>query len=304
MPGVEVPKPTWSTSSFIVYAGGFTVLGASAGALAYLSSRFGDGAFVAWTLLPLAVLYAIAHGYRRRAEWLPAGLFIVADMVVWIVFVGALEAWWGWLPGSVEAPFDGWHWGLWLIALAVIATAFVDLAQFHFPLLVIFPVVLAWYLVVDVLSGGGSWAAVLTLGVALVYLAIGSTLDGGPRRPYAFWVHVVSGLLAGGALLYWWHSSTLDWALVAAIAIVFVGIARGTGRSSWAVLGVAGFLAAAFYFAAKWSNVAFLPILTPDEPAEPESTREWVAPLVFGVVGFFLVLVGLSARDRREEPAA
>ena len=93
-------KPTWSTSSFVLYVGGLTVLGASAGALAFLSSRYGDAAFVAWTLLPLAVLFAIAHGFRLRDEWLAAGLFIAADMVVWIVFLGAIEAWFGWLPDA------------------------------------------------------------------------------------------------------------------------------------------------------------------------------------------------------------
>ena len=142
----------------------------------------------------------------------------------------------------------------------------------------------------------------LTLFVGLVYLAIGANLDGGARRPYGFWVHVVAGLLVGGALLYWWHSSTLDWALVAATAILYVGMARATRRSSWAVLGIAGFLAATAYFAAQWSNIASVPLLEPQGAGEP--VREWVPPLVFGVVGLFLVLLGLSARDRADEPAA
>lgn len=298
---VDVRKPTWSTSSFVLYVGGVTVLGASAGALAFLSSSYGDAAFVAWTLLPLVMLYAIAHDFRRRGEWLAAGLFIVVDMVVWIVFLGALEAWFGWLPDPDKPPFDGWHWGLWLLLVVVIVTAFVDLSQFHFPLLVVFPTVLGWFLIVDVLSGGGGWAAVLTLFIGLVYVAIGAGLDGGPRRPYGFWVHAVAGALIGGALLYWWHSSTLDWALVAATGIVYVAMARATRRSSWAVLGVAGFLAATSYFGAKWSNMAAFPILEPQGAGEP--VREWVPPLVFGIVGLFLVLLGLSARDRTEEPA-
>jgi hypothetical protein len=244
----------------------------------------------------------IAQAYRRQGEWLVAGLFIAADMVVWIVFLRAILLWFGWLPDLADGSFDGWHWGLWLLIVVVIATAFVDMAQFRFPLLVVFAVVPAWFLVVDVLSGGGSWAAVLTLVVGLVYLPIGTSLDGGPRRPYGFWVHVVSGLLIGGALLYWWHSSTLDWALVTATSIVYVAVARATRRSSWAVLGVAGLLAAATYFSAKWSSLPVVPMFAPAEAGE--SVREWVPPLVFGFVGLFLVVLGLSARDRTEGPAA
>jgi len=301
---VSVLKPVWTTSSFIVYVGGFTVLLAAVGGLGYLSSNYGDAAFVGWALLPLAVLWVIAQAYRQQGEWLAAGLFIVADMVAWIVLLGAIEAWFGWLPDTDEGPFDGWHWGLWLLILVVIATAFVDLAQFQFPLIVIFLAALWWFLVVDVLSDNGSWAAVLTLLIGLIYLAIGSNLDGGPRRPYGFWLHLFAGLLVGGALLYWWHSSTLDWALVAATAIVYVGIARATRRSSWAVLGIAGFLAATSYFAAKWANIPTFPVLTPQELGEPEEVRVWVIPLVFGIVGLFLVVLGLSARDRTGEPTA
>lgn len=293
-------KPTWTTSSFILYVGGFTVLLGSAASLVYLSSEFGDAAFVGWTLLPLIVLFVIAHAFRARGEWLPAGLFVVADLVVWIVFLVALLEWWGWLPD--EPNFSGWHWGLWLILVIAIVTAFVDLAIFRFPLLVLFPAVLGWFLVVDVLSGGGDWATVLTIFVGLVYLAIGSQLDDGPSRYYGFWMHVVSGVLIGGALLQWWNETDLDWALVAATGIVFVGIARATGRSSWAVLGILGFLIATTYFVTQWSGLDALPFIFVGDGGGGE-LRGWVPGLVYGIVGFFLVALGLGARERREEPA-
>jgi len=140
---VAVRKPTWSTSSFVLDVGAFTVLGAAAGALAFFSSRYGDGAFVAWTLLPLAVLYAIAHDFRRCGRWLPAGLFIVVDMVVWIAFLAALERWWGSLPDQLDGPFAGSHGRLWLLLVVVIATAAVHLRQFRFPLLVVFAAALS-----------------------------------------------------------------------------------------------------------------------------------------------------------------
>lgn len=299
-----VPKPVWTTSTFVLYVGGFTVLGASAGALAYLASRFGDAAFVGWTLLPLVVLSGFAYAFRMRGEWVAAGLFIFAALVVWIVFLAALLEWWGWLPGDEEgSPFAGWHWALWLVLVIAIVTALVDLAIFRFPLLVLFPTVLGWFLVVDVLSGGGGWATVLTLIVGLVYLAIGSGLDRGPSRPYGFWVHVVAGALIGGALLRWWSSSDADWALVAVTGLVFVGIARATGRSSWAVLGIAGFLAATTYFVVQWSGLDAIPFVFAADDGGGGEIRPWVAPLVYGIVGLFLVALGLAVRRRPEETA-
>ena len=152
------------------------------------------------------------------------------------------------------------------------------------------PLVSAYYLVTDVLSGGGSWSAVLTLAIGLVYLAIGLNVDRGPRRPYGFWLHVTAGLLIGGALFYWWHSSEADYALLATAGVVFVGISARTQRSSWAVLGVAGFLVSTVHWVSDWTSV--FSIFTP--------TRDWVPPLVYGVVGFFFVLLGLLVERRRQ----
>ena len=39
-------KPRWTSASYLLYLGAFTILAASAAAYAYLSSRYGDGASV------------------------------------------------------------------------------------------------------------------------------------------------------------------------------------------------------------------------------------------------------------------
>ena len=62
-----VPKPRWTTASYLIYAGGLTVLGAALGALAYLSSQYGDAAYAGWALLVLVVLYGLALGFKRQA---------------------------------------------------------------------------------------------------------------------------------------------------------------------------------------------------------------------------------------------
>jgi hypothetical protein len=288
-----VRKPVWTSSSFLLYAGGLTVLGSAIGALSFLSGEYGQGAYAAWTLLPLCVLYAVSFDFRRRGQWIAAGIFAVAGLAMWAAFVGALETWWGWLPTNAQSAFGGWHWGALLLAALVFAGSLFDLRLFRFPLLVVFTAVSAWYAVTDLLSSGGSWSAVLTLLIGLVYLAIGRSLDRGLRRPYGFWLHLVAGLLVGGALLYWWHSSEADWALVATTGVVFVCVAAATHRSTWAVLGVAGFAAAATHWANEWASTGFN-VLAPN--------RNWVPPLVFGVVGFFFVALGLLV-ERRRQPA-
>ena len=78
---VDVRKPTWTSSSFLLYVGGFTVLSASFAALAYLSSQYGKGAYAGWTLLPLVVLYAVSFMFRGRGEWIAAGIFAFAGLV-------------------------------------------------------------------------------------------------------------------------------------------------------------------------------------------------------------------------------
>jgi hypothetical protein len=287
---MEVRKPTWTEWSFLLYAGALTVLGAALAALSYLSDHYGKGAYVLWSLLPLAVLVAVARAFRRRGEWVAAGLFAVAATAMWAAFLTALKEWLGGLPNDQEAPFDGWHWGLWLLFLLVIGASVAALRTYRFPLLMVFPLVSAYYVGTDVLSGGGSWSAVVTFAIGLVYLAIGVNVDRGPRRPYGFWLHVAAGLLIGGALFYWWHSSEADYALLATAGVVFVGISARTRRSSWAVLGVAGFLVSTVHWVSEWSSV--FSIFTP--------TRDWVPPLVYGIVGFFFVLLGLLVERRRQ----
>ncbi|MEX2211510.1 MAG: hypothetical protein WD689_07075 [Gaiellaceae bacterium] len=290
-------KPVWTTSNFVLYVGGFTVLVGAAVSLIYLASESGDAGLVAWTLLPLVVLCAIAYAFRLRSEWIPAGLFAFATLAVWLVFLGSLLEWWGWAPAEDGSAFDGWNWGLWLMLVIGIVTASVALSVFEFPLLVVFPLVLSWLLVVDVLSGGGDWSYVLTLLIGLLYLGIGSALGG----PSGFWVHVVAGVLVGGALLQWWNSSDTDWVLVALTGLAFVGIARGTGRSSWAVLGIIGIFAASVHFVTQWSGVEALPFFFAGEGGG--ELRPWVPGLVYGLLGLFFVVLGLGVRRRTEEPA-
>jgi hypothetical protein len=292
---MDVRKPTWTSSSFLIYAGGLIVLGAAVGALGYLAGSYGDAAFAGWALLVLAILYAIALGFKRRDRWLAAGIFAFASVIAWGVFVGSLWVWFGWLSTNdgTRFPFHGFSVARLSLELLVLASVVDDLRRFRFPFLASIGVLVGWLFLTDLVSGGGSWSAVVTFAVGLAYLAAGSAT----RRPSAFWLQLGAGALIGGSLLYWWHSGDLEWSLVAVVGLVYIGIAHASARSSWAVLGTLGLVFAAGHFAIEWTRVG-IPFLS--GVANPASgPRGFVPSLVFAFLGFLLVALGLAVGRRR-----
>jgi hypothetical protein len=274
----------------LLYTGGLTVLVAAIGSLAYLSISYGKGALVAWALLPLFVLLAVAFALRRRGRWIAAGIFAFSWVAIWAGFLGILFTWWGWNSNTSGGPFDGWHWVLWILILLVVAAAAFLMRLFRFPFLFPYVLVGVYYVVTDFVSGGGSWSAVVTLVIGIVYLLVGIAADRGPRRAYGFWWHLVSGLLVGGSLIFWWHSSESDWSLLATASVLFILVAGATWRSTWAIIGAVGVFAAATHWTIEWVNTGFS-IFAPD--------RTWVPFVVLAVVGFFFVVLGLYVDWRR-----
>lgn len=285
-------KPRWTSSSFLVYSGGIVVLAAAVASFLFLADNYGDGAFVAWTLLVLGVLAAIADAFRRRDRWIASGIFAFATAVAFGVFVGSLWTWFGWLDGSTSA-FRGFDLGRLSLVLLTLVFARGQLQRSRFPMLGLITATLGWFFVTDLISGGGSWTAVVTLAVGLVYLTVGSASD----RPTAFWLHLVAGLLIAGSLLYWWHSEDWHWALIAVAALAYARIAALTARSSWAVLAALGLFAPATHFALEWMRGR---VLFFGEQAGPP--RVWVPLVVYAVTGFLIVALGLLVRRRAVAP--
>jgi hypothetical protein len=289
---VTAGKPVWTTASFLLYAGGLTVLGAALAALAYLSSRYGDAAYTGWALLILVVLYAIAHSYKRRDRWIAAGIFAFASVIAWAAFVGAAWTWFGWLhASSFDQPLRGFSVARLSFELLVLAAVFDDSRRFRFPFITAIGVVVGWLFVTDLLSGGGSWSAVVTLFVGFAYMLAGAVGE----KPSAFWLHLGAGLAVGGALLYWWHSSDANWALISVAALVYVAWAYRFRRSSYAVLAFLALLAAGAHFTADWTTTA-APVSI--GPFGVGHFRGWVPSLVYAFVGFLLVVLGLRGRQR------
>jgi hypothetical protein len=294
----DVLTPRWTSASYLLYVGGLTVLLAAVYSLGYLSRSYGQVAYVFWALLIVVVLKLIALFFRRKGRWMTAGLFAFATVIAYAAFVGALFSWFGWLPHSASF-LRGFHVGLFVLELLTIAAALASLAFYRFPLISSIVAVVGWLFITDVLSNGGSWSAVVTLLVGLFYLLVGVGFDHTSQKMYGFWFQLVSGLLIGGSLLYFWHSGDTGWWLVFVVGLVYIGVARGTGRSSWAVLGSFGIYAAAVHFGEKWARttISFL-------GASATSQREWVPPIVLAAVGFLFVLLGLQLERRRSTAAA
>ena len=276
-------KPVWKTSSYLVYAGGLTVLVSAVAALGYLSGHYGKGALTGWALLILVVLYGIAHALRRRGRWVAAGIFAFASVIAWGAFVATAWHWFGWLdsPGS----FSHFSFARLSLELLILVSARYHRRVFAFPFISLISTVVGWLFVIDLISSGGTWTKVVTLFVGLAYLVAGVVSD----SPSAFWLQLVSGLLIGGVLLDWWHSTDTDWALVSAAALVYVLLAYATKRSSWAVLATVGFTGATIHYLFGAAVTSLL------------STRTfagWSPIVAFACLGFWFVLLGLLGRRR------
>ena len=306
---VRAIKPVWKTSSFLVYTGGLTVLFGGLFALGYLYFEYrGGGARTAFALLILVVLWVIAEALRRAGTWVAAGIFAFTAVIAWGFFVGSAWHWFGWLDGWHSA-FQGWSLAHLSLEFLILIAALIDRRIWRFPFIGLISALVGWFFVTDFVSNGGWWTYVVTLVIGLAYLAAGSISD----QPSAFWLHVVGGLLIGVPIYHWFSTSDFDFAVVLVVSVLFVLIAYATRRSSWAVFGTIGFFAATIhYIGSSPAAVAGSPFgfgggqectstgtgsicrsIGPSVPAL------WAPALGFGLLGFWLVFLGLLGRRRR-----
>ncbi len=254
-------KPLWTSATFLVYAGGLTVLLGGLAALGYLSASYGSGATAAWALLVLVILYAIAHALRVRGRLIAAGIFAFASVIAWGAFLVFLFEWFGW--HGVSGSFQHWSWSRLALWLLILAAAFDDRRRFGFPFIRVISAVVGWLFVIDLITSGRSFTAAV-------------------------------------------------FAFVSIVAFVFVGIAYATRRSSWAVLGTIGFFAATIHYVVG-SPTALAEgafglggsgscVTSPTGPpictSSSSAISPWSPALAFGLLGFFLVALGLLGRRR------
>ena len=285
-------RAPWSSASFLHYAGALIVLGSAVALLSSLADDYGDAAFVGWSALVVVVVAAMAAGYERTGMRVVAGLFGFITLVVFIVFVSAFEIWIGLLEPE-DNPIGGFHIGLLLLYVAAFIAAVVMIARFQFPLPVTVAAAATWLFVVDLISNGGTWSAIVSIFVGFLLLLVGAAVD----RTYGFWLHVAAGLAMGGAFVYVWHSAWWEWVLIGIVALVFFLFASGLDRSSYAVLGAVGLFLVAQHFIEDWAGSFPIPFFSEGEPGHP-----WARALLYAVFG--LVLVGIGFWFERRRPTA
>lgn len=302
-------KPIWTTASFLVYLGGLTVLLGGIFALIYLFITYrGGGAQTAWALLILVILLFVAGALRVADRWLAAGIFAFVAVFAWGFFVAAAWHWFGWL-NNWDSPFQGWSPPHLLLEFLILVVALMFRWIWRFPFIGLISAVVGWFFVTDFISNGGTWTYIVSFFIGLFYLAAGTVIE----KPSAFWLHFVGGLLIGVPILHWFDKSDFDFAVVLVVSVIFVLIAYGTRRSSWAVFAAFGFFAATIHYAGGSPSVVLGGPLGLSGGQEctstaagqichsigPSSPAPWALALAFGLLGFWLVLLGLLGRRRR-----
>jgi hypothetical protein len=304
---VSAVRVPWSSASFLVYLGGLTLFGALGSLLSVQSDDYGSGGFVGWALLVFLATEACALIARAYGHRVSAGLLAFSAVAAWVVLLGAILDWFGWLADT-NSLFAGFHVSHLFLELALVFAAGLALLVFRFPLLVLLFALGTWLFVADLLSGGGDWTAVLTILVGLMLLSWAVAVDRGSTRPYAFWLHVASGLSIGGGLLWLFHDGDWDWALIGILALVYVWIGDLLLRSSWVVLGAWGLLQTTAHFAAKWSGEALgaffylFPFVLIDAFGSSSFAGDrhpWAAALSFVGIAVVFILIGLLLARRR-----
>jgi hypothetical protein len=292
---VQAIRAPWTSGSFLVYTGALTVLVSAIWLDSILSDRYAAAAFAGWSLLVLAGAALCAFAFRREGRPLLAGLFAFVSVALFAVFVGALEDWWGWL--SHDSPVEGFHWSHLLLEVLTTAAALLALRVFRHPLLVLAAAGVGWYFVTDLLSNGGNWSAWVSLLLGLALLPVAAATN----RVYGFWLHVVSGLTIGGALLWFWHKTDWNFILIGLVGLVYIFFGAGRMRSSWTVLGAVGLFLTTTHFVDKWFGDINPLLFIFGVGGEPK--HDWARPLGFVVLGFVYVALGIVVRRREREPA-
>jgi hypothetical protein len=315
---VTAVRVSWSSASFLAYLGGITILFSTLALLAVESTEHGAFGLVFWTALIFAILAGGALAARAKGHPVTAGLLALSAVAAFVIFIGSVLDWFGWLPNVRDDRtfLTGFH--FWLLALeliAVVASA-AALRMFRFPLLVFVLAAASWFFVFDLLSNGGGWAAIVTIVVGLVFLLAGIAVDGGPSQPFGFWLHVAAGLALGGGLLWFFHDGNFDWIVIALLGLVCIALGNRLGRASWVVLGTWGMLQTAAFFADKWSDIAaagffFFPLFPfvtisgfVDEGYSERHEHQWAGPVTFALTGLVFMGLALFLARRSRPPIA
>jgi hypothetical protein len=290
-------RPAWSGSSFLVYAGAFMVLGSLSVLLGTLGDMHGSTALVGWSALVLAILVALAVAGSRNGRPVVAGLCgFVAVAVVAVVAGSLLDA--VGLAGDVSLFDQDFELAPLLGEIAVLVAALYAARKLRFPLLLLAATIAKAVLVLDTVAGvfgTGNWLAWAALLLGLAELGTTVTLRG-DRSPWAFWKHAAAAILIGAAVVLLLDGSGVGWVLIGVVSLAYLGVARSTGRSVWAVAGAVGLLLVTSHFVDEGDAVIGLVPVLPFE-ADDGGLELWQTALVYTGLGVVYVLLGRLLRQ-------
>ena len=260
--------------------------------LGALGDMQGSTALLGWSALVLAILVALTVAASRNGRPVVAGLSgFVAVAVVAVVAGSLLDA--VGLAGDVSLFDQDFELAPLLGEIAVLVAALYAARKLRFPLLLLAATIAKAVLVLDTVAGvfgTGNWLAWTALLLGLGELASTVTLRG-DRAPWAFWKHVAAAILIGAGVVILLDGSGIGWVLIGVIALGFLGVARSTRRSVWAVVGAVGLLAVTSHYVDESSLlVGTVPVL----PFEPDDSglEVWQTALVYTGLGVVFVLLG------------
>lgn len=289
----DAVRPRWSTASSLVYIGCFVVLAATGVLVGILGGEHGSWARVGYAALATAAAAASALWLERLQRPVAAGVSATVAVALLALTVGAFEQ----AIGILDVDVGDYQPATLLVEAVTVAAAVLALRRLRAPLLVL-PVALTLWLAVVDLGSLGSWrdaGAGLSILVGAALVGAGVALDRAERRPYALWLHLVGGIAVGGGVLALVEGD-VPWALVGVLSLVYVAVAYGLERSSYAVLGAIGILLTTTYFTFK--GFAVLAALLPFGAGEVDAGLDaWQVALCFVGAGVAIVVLGLL--DRR-----
>jgi hypothetical protein len=273
------------------------VLGSLSVLLGTLGDMHGSTALVGWSALVLAILVALAVAASRNGRPVVAGLCgFVAVAVVAVVAGSLLDA--VGLAGDVSLFDQDFELAPLLGEIAVLVAALYAARKLRFPLLLLAATIAKAVLVLDTVAGvfgTGNWLAWAALLLGLAEFGTTVTLRG-DRSPWAFWKHAAAATLIGAAVVLLLDGSGVGWVLIGVVSFAYLGVARSTGRSVWAVAGAVGLLLVTSHFVDEGDAVIGLVPVLPFE-ADDGGLELWQTALVYTGLGVVYVLLGRLLRQ-------
>ena len=273
------------------------VLGSLSVLLGTLGDTQGSTALLGWSVLVLAILVALAVAASRNGRPVVAGLCgFVAVAVVAVVAGSLLDA--VGVAGDVSLFDQDFELAPLLGEIAVLVAALYAARKLRFPLLLLAATIAKAVLVLDTVAGvfgTGNWLAWAALLLGLAELGTTVTLRG-DRSPWAFWKHAVAALLIGAAVVRLLDGSGVGWVLIGVVSLAYLGVARSTGRSVWAVAGAVGLLLVTSHFVDEGDAIIGLVPVLPFE-ADDGGLELWQTALVYTGLGVVYVLLGRLLRQ-------